>query len=583
LIVIQHYHPEEGWEELPTEAVFATATATAYVERLSIFALTIREPEEVEAEAQTQPAATVLPAPAETPTPTAAPIPTSTPTVAPTPSHTPAPTAVLAVTPVPTVTPTPTLAPTAVPTPTPAPTAVPVPVRPEVSGYLLRINGEYMEARTACMEVTGGRVCAFPMTGEDGSYARRTEVTLGAFPAQDGNEIIWDGTDTAVGSIATLRMNRDRRVTLVMTPYTVPPTAAPAPLPTIPLTPGAVVPTSTPGQEPTPTVAPTVVVATPGSPGNIQAALDPDGIRITWTGPTNTGSSDIDGYTISPSPSDIVLQVHGGADSVVVPSAYLVVGTAYTFTVRAKNSQGEGTESGYSNFVTYSGIAPTPVPTATPVPTPIPGPTSTPVPGSTPTPVPTATAVPTPTPVPAPTPTPVIATPTPTPVPAPTPTPTPTPTPAPTATPTPTPAPTATPTPTPVPGPDTGPPIVTNVTLDVTSGSYGEVISGSYTIIDPEGSPIRDSGLVYTRPDGAGGWKIFGCSGASPLNCSGSATVGSYPLLWDGTWTWGFISAVDQNYNGVEYLSDGSINYYASGVPDGAHNLQVPNLQIELD
>ena len=67
LIVIQHYHPDEGWEVLPTEAVFATATATSLVERLSIFALTIKEPEEVEEEAQAQPVATVPPT--STPTP----------------------------------------------------------------------------------------------------------------------------------------------------------------------------------------------------------------------------------------------------------------------------------------------------------------------------------------------------------------------------------------------------------------------------------------------------------------------------------------------------------------------------------
>ena len=133
-------------------------------------------------------------------------------------------------------------------------------------------------------------MCAFPMTGEDGSYARRTEVTLGAFPEEDGNEILWDGTDTEVGSIATLRMDQDREVTLVMRDYAVPPTATPVPLPTVSLTPGAEAPTATPTQGPTPTVAPTVVVATPGSPGNIQATLNPDGIRITWTEPTNTGS-----------------------------------------------------------------------------------------------------------------------------------------------------------------------------------------------------------------------------------------------------------------------------------------------------
>ena len=134
---------------------------------------------------------------------------------------------------------------------------MPTPARPDVSGYLLRINGEYMEARTSCMEVAGGRVCAFPMTGEDGSYARRTEVTLGAFPEEDGNEILWSGTDTEVGSIATLRMDRDREVTLVMRDFAVPSTATPVPLPTVSLTPGGAAPTATPAPTLTPLPTPT--------------------------------------------------------------------------------------------------------------------------------------------------------------------------------------------------------------------------------------------------------------------------------------------------------------------------------------
>ena len=116
---------------------------------------------------------------------------------------------------------------------------MPTPARPDVAGYLLSVNGEYMKARTACVEVTGGKVCAYPMTNADGSYARRTEVTLGAFPEEDGYEVTWEGTDSAVGTIATLRMIRDQEVTLVMAPYAVPPTPTPAPLPTVSLTPEA--------------------------------------------------------------------------------------------------------------------------------------------------------------------------------------------------------------------------------------------------------------------------------------------------------------------------------------------------------
>ena len=73
LIVIQHYHEGEGWEELPTEVDFPRATATALVSRLSIFALTVKEPE-VEPE----------PEPTPTPEPLFIPVPTITPLPLPT-------------------------------------------------------------------------------------------------------------------------------------------------------------------------------------------------------------------------------------------------------------------------------------------------------------------------------------------------------------------------------------------------------------------------------------------------------------------------------------------------------------------
>ena len=239
------------------------------------------------------------------------------------------------------------------------------------------------------MGVNGGEICIYPMVLDDGSFKKRSELTLAAFPDRDDYQIVWGGTDSDNDTLASLKLTGDTAITLLMKPYGVRPTATPAPLATISLTPG--VESVPPTLAPTPTPTPLPISGTPGSPSNIQAEIHADGIKVTWNAPSDTGSSDIDGYTISPSPSDINLQVHGGADSVVVPSAYLVVGTSYTFTVRAKNSKGEGTESGYSNFVTYSAIVPTPAPTATAAPTPTSGPTATPVPGSTPTPVPTAT------------------------------------------------------------------------------------------------------------------------------------------------------------------------------------------------
>ena len=117
-LVIQRYHDgEQGWEPLATMVDFGASTATAEVDRLSIFALTIREQE---------PTAT------STPTPTAKTIPMATPTLVP------------MVTPVPTMKPSPTLIPLPTPTPTPTPTVVP-------SGGLIRgatISGRVTDAET---------------------------------------------------------------------------------------------------------------------------------------------------------------------------------------------------------------------------------------------------------------------------------------------------------------------------------------------------------------------------------------------------------------------------------------------------
>ena len=44
-IAIQHYHQDEGWEVLETSVDFTSSVASAQVDSLSVFALTIKEPE----------------------------------------------------------------------------------------------------------------------------------------------------------------------------------------------------------------------------------------------------------------------------------------------------------------------------------------------------------------------------------------------------------------------------------------------------------------------------------------------------------------------------------------------------------
>ena len=95
-LVIQHYKGmETGWTALSTDVDFAAATASALVDSLSVFALTVvtgEEKPEPTLEATPQPTVEVLPTalPAATPTPT--PTPKPMPTTAPTPAPSPTPT-----------------------------------------------------------------------------------------------------------------------------------------------------------------------------------------------------------------------------------------------------------------------------------------------------------------------------------------------------------------------------------------------------------------------------------------------------------------------------------------------------------
>jgi len=147
-IVIQHYRVG-AWMPLSTTMDFEMSMAKAHVDRLSIFALTIKQ-ERSTPSASPVPANTSTPEPTATPIvfptplptatpfalPTAMPTPTPfvlpTPTLTPTNTPTPTPTLVPTPTPIPTMVPTSTPIPTMVPTSTPTPTLVPTPTTPIV-------------------------------------------------------------------------------------------------------------------------------------------------------------------------------------------------------------------------------------------------------------------------------------------------------------------------------------------------------------------------------------------------------------------------------------------------------------------
>ena len=103
-----------------------------------------------------------------------------------------------------------------------------------------------------------------------------------------------------------------------------------------------------PPSGPSSTVTP---VAVPGAPTSPIAVAGNASATVSWTIPANNGGSAIIDYTATSSPGGVSATVTGaGATSVVVSG--LANGTAYTFTVRARNSVGQGPASVASNAVT---------------------------------------------------------------------------------------------------------------------------------------------------------------------------------------------------------------------------------------
>lgn len=148
----------------------------------------------------------------------------------------------------------------------------------------------------------------------------------------------------------------------------------------------------------------------PSAPSNLRAVTITDtSVSLAWN--ASTDNVKVTSYRVYKNYSQIAS---------TATTTYTVTGlspaTTYKFTIKAADAAGNA--SSYSNVLTVTTAAKTPVPTATPTPTAVP--TATPKPTPTATPVPTTTPTPTPSLTPAPT-----VTPSPVPTAAPTPTPTP--------------------------------------------------------------------------------------------------------------------------------------------------------------
>jgi hypothetical protein len=90
----------------------------------------------------------------------------------------------------------------------------------------------------------------------------------------------------------------------------------------------------------------------PGPPTAVTPTAGKGSVKLTWKAPSNTGGSAITGYVIRPS--------SGSAVTVGKVTSYTVTkltnGTAYTFTVAAKNAIGTGPASARSKSVTPNGL-----------------------------------------------------------------------------------------------------------------------------------------------------------------------------------------------------------------------------------
>lgn len=93
-----------------------------------------------------------------------------------------------------------------------------------------------------------------------------------------------------------------------------------------------------------------IVATTPGAPTNVTAVAGSGSAVVSWGPPACNGGSAITGYAVTSSPGGVTTQAAADATSATVSP--LVNGTAYTFTVKASNTIGQGPPSGPSNSIT---------------------------------------------------------------------------------------------------------------------------------------------------------------------------------------------------------------------------------------
>lgn len=105
--------------------------------------------------------------------------------------------------------------------------------------------------------------------------------------------------------------------------------------------------------------APVQLPTLPGAPQNVTATAWPSTATVRWAAPTSTGGLAISNYFVSSTPGGASAQVAG--DQLSASLFFLTNGTAYTFTVTAKNALGAGPTSTPSGSVTPATVPQAPV------------------------------------------------------------------------------------------------------------------------------------------------------------------------------------------------------------------------------
>ena len=80
------------------------------------------------------------------------------------------------------------------------------------------VNGAYAVPNEVSIRIKNGYIMVSPMTNEDSSYSKGTEVTLGYYPDKPTGIVSWSGVDSSVGTIAKVSMDRDREVIATISP-----------------------------------------------------------------------------------------------------------------------------------------------------------------------------------------------------------------------------------------------------------------------------------------------------------------------------------------------------------------------------